>query len=203
MSESGSSPADRLVSACFLGDVPSAKAAVADGAIVNAKGTTPFGVTQLPLSAAVFKARYDVVVWLLSVGADPNGDLVMWYGTRNGVPAILQLLIDAGGDVNRKCGGSRPLERAVQRDIGDTLVPLLLAEPSLDCARAFGVRPLEVAVRAVAIPALADAIVHEVTQRVWDVVFILLLRRGGGEQRLRCVLAILTADVRCCAWTEC
>ena len=41
-----------------------------------------------------------MVVWLLTHGADPNGDRVMWNGAFYRTAATLQLLIDAGGDVN-------------------------------------------------------------------------------------------------------
>ena len=112
MSLPGASPslADRLVTACDEGDLPSAKAAVADGASVNEEGRTPgWRRPVLPLAASVARKHHDVVVWLLSHGADPNGVDVMFYGARNSTTAILQLLIDAGGDVNRKSSGDPPL----------------------------------------------------------------------------------------------
>ena len=52
--------------------------------------------------AQVLLRLHAVVVWLVSHGADPNGVGVMYDGSSNGTAGILQLLIDAGGDVNRK-----------------------------------------------------------------------------------------------------
>ena len=72
-----------------------------------------------------------MVVWLLSLGADPNGDEVMYYGARGSTADILQPLIDAGGDVNRKSRGE-PLLHAVHGSSEDN-VRVLLGQPSLDC----------------------------------------------------------------------
>ena len=106
MSSSGAasdSLADRLVAACFYGDLPSVKAAIADGASVEKWGRSPRrGAYVLPLAAAVDQRRHDVVVWLLSHGADPNGDRVMQCGAGDTTAAVLQLLVDAGGSVNRE-----------------------------------------------------------------------------------------------------
>ena len=106
-----SSRADRLVAACYDGDLPSVKAAVADGASVNAWATERrLSFTKLPLIAAVYRQHDDVTAWLLSVGADPNDRHVMWAGAVHGSVAALQLLIDAGGDVSRaSAGGQAPL----------------------------------------------------------------------------------------------
>ena len=88
--------------------------------------------TDLPLVAAVDWWRHDVVVWLLSHGADPNGYEVMYHSAWNGNAAILQLLIDAGGDVNRKSRGERPLFWAIGGRTGPGNLRLLLSQPSLD-----------------------------------------------------------------------
>ena len=100
--------ADRLLTACHRGDLPSAKAAVADGASVNEHGNMVgeiVGRTYLPLWGSVMNQHLDVTIWLLARGADPNGDSVMWAGAGYSTPEILQLLIDSGGDVNlRTCG---------------------------------------------------------------------------------------------------
>ena len=136
MTSLGASPtlADRLVAACYDGDLPAAKAAVSDGASVNEKGTAPnagWGV-YLPLVAALAGKHHDVVVWLLSHGADPNGGAVVYCGTYDSTAAMLQLLIDAGGDVNLASDDSPPLFSAVAGYNGEANVRLLLAQPSLD-----------------------------------------------------------------------
>ena len=166
MSSAGASPslAYRLVSACVMGDLPSAKAAVADGASVNEKGAGPgWGSTQLPLAAAASMRHHDVVVWLLSLGADPNGDSVMHYGAHDSTAAILQLLIDAGGDVNRESGGQPPLFPAVWGDNSEDNVRVLLAQPSLDFTIKYEGKTPEQYARDEGEPALADMIAQEVS----------------------------------------
>ena len=125
--------AGRLTTACLNGDLPSAKAAIADGASVNEEGKAPgWHSARLPLAAAVTMRHNDVVVWLLSHGADPNGDHVTGHGALGSTTAILQLLIDAGGDVNRNTGDRPPLFWVIgENDSGDHF-SLLLAQPSLD-----------------------------------------------------------------------
>ena len=126
---SSPSPADRLVMACFGGDLPSAKAAVADGASVNEWGRTH---GMFPLVAAVTNRHHDVVVWLLSRGADPNGDIVMATGAFSSTAGTLQLLIDAGGGVNRESDGEPLLFHALRGYYSEDNVRVLLAQPSLD-----------------------------------------------------------------------
>ena len=112
---------DRLVTACYNGDVASVEAAVADGASVNTKGRgSPFSANCLPLRMAVSMEHHDVVVSLLSHGADPNGDFVMCNGVLIRSPDILQLVIDAGGDVNRDSGGRPLLFWAIQSSWSST-----------------------------------------------------------------------------------
>ena len=162
----GASSTDRLVTACENGYLPSAIAAVEEGASVNDKGTNPHGVTRVPLAAAVFRQHHDVVVWLLSLGADANGDDVMCWGAACSTSDILQLLIDAGGDVNRNSGGEPPLFGAVVGSFGDIecKVRVLLAQPCLDVvATRNGVTPEEYA-RAMGKPVLADMIAQEVSR---------------------------------------
>ena len=73
--DSGSSPANRLVAACWAGNLAFAKAALAAGASVNEKGEVcDWFSAEPPLSAAVWRGHLDVVVWLLANGADPNAD---------------------------------------------------------------------------------------------------------------------------------
>ena len=139
--ESTSPLADRLVTACKNGDLPSAKAAVADGASVNEWGRT-LGffslVRRLPLAEAVYGRHHDMVVWLLSHGADPNGDDVMDGSVDLSTTAILQVLIDAGGDVNQERNGvvGLPLYIAIYCHVEGSL-RVLLAQPSLDLTIAF------------------------------------------------------------------
>ena len=137
-SSESTSLADRLVTACDNGDLPSAKAAVADGASVNEKGKTPWG-TLLPaaLTCAVVEQPHDVAVWLLSHGADPNGDGVMYCSAYRSTAAILQLVVDAGGDVNGKRHNVEPPLFAVVRTNSEAKVRVLLAEPSLDLTAKF------------------------------------------------------------------
>ena len=86
---------------------------------------------QFPLPVAVAKKHHDVVVWLLSRGADPNGNDAMYYGAVESTADILLLLIDAGGGVNRECDGRAPLFWAVHGNSEDK-VRVLLAQPTLD-----------------------------------------------------------------------
>ena len=128
--EHSPSLADRLVATCWSGDLPSAIAAVADGASVNEKGRATRGM-WLPLAASAFTKRHDVVVWLLSHGADPNGDYVMFSAAYHSTAATLQLVIDAGGDVNRT-RGEPPLFAAVGGNNSEDNLRVLLAQPALN-----------------------------------------------------------------------
>ena len=152
-----SSPlADRLVSSCWDGDLLSAQSAVADGASINEKSGA-----LLPVVAAAWQRRLDVVVWLLSLGADANGYGLMWHATRHSTPAILQLLIDTGGSINRDSAGRPPLLTAVGSGRED-LVRALLEYPSLNLAVKYdGQSPDQYALDK-GRPALADMIVQEV-----------------------------------------
>ena len=154
--------AARLVMACGNGDLHSAAAAVADGASVNEEGRAPDWGVSLPLAVAAPSQHHDVVVWLLSQGADPNGVGVMAYGTCYGTIAILQLLIDAGGDVNRESQGLSPLEFAVSNNYVDR-VRVLLALPSLDFTIKYGDKTPEQYAHDCGRPARADMIAQEVS----------------------------------------
>ena len=157
-----SAPANRLATACDSGDIPSAIAAVADGASVNKEGITR-GWLLLPLTAAVRNKDLPVVVWLLSVGADPNGDDVMWYGSIESTAAILQLLIDAGGDVSGESDGVPRLHAAVA-DNNEGKVRALLAQPSLDLTAICDDQTAEQSARSRCRTALADMIAQEVRE---------------------------------------
>ena len=160
--EHSPSLADRLVTACDMGDLPSAKAAVADGASVNEWGSAPGWGADLPLRPAVAKQHDDVAVWLLSHGADPNGDHVMSCGARSSTAAMLQLLIDAGGDVNRGSYGQPPLFTAIRRNSADN-VRVLLAQPLLDLTIQYEGKTLEQYARAYGTPAVAGFTAKEVS----------------------------------------
>ena len=147
-----------------MGNLPSAKAAVANGASVNEEGkATAFSSKELPLNAAVYNDHDDVVVWLLSHGADPNGDAVMWCGAACSTADMLQLLIDAGGDVNRKSDGLAPLISAVDGDNCERVVPVLLAQPSLYFTIKYAGITLEQYAHDYGTPAVAAMIAQEVS----------------------------------------
>ena len=136
MGTGASAPADRLVAACGAGDAAAARTAIADGAVVNAAGTVGFmgiGWSQLPLHVAVEKKHRDVVILLLQHGADPNAADVMYAAARYSTPEVLQLLIDAGGCVNRE-SHSRPPVFWVKDDAN---AAVLLGQPLLDLAVTF------------------------------------------------------------------
>ena len=104
---------------------------------MNGKGVANGGM-WLPLVAAVSLGNFDLVVWLLSQGADPNADGVMLFGARNSTAAILELLIDAGADVNTESGGVPPLTAAsLLCATGDQYEKLrvMLAQPDLNIDR--------------------------------------------------------------------
>ena len=164
LSSAPPSLADRLVRACWDGDLPSAKAAVADGASVNKEGRTAGWIGPwLPLVSAARRQHLDVVVWLLSHGADANGDRVMWHGGCNGTDAILQLLVDAGGDVNRSSGWGPPLFPAVYGDGSEDKVRVLLAQPSLEFTTTYQGKTPEQYALDNRRPAAADMIAQEVS----------------------------------------
>ena len=153
---------DRLVAACRIGDLPSATAAVADGATVDDEGRDPYGYPILPLAIAVLNKQIDAVGWLLSLGADPNANHVMAHGACFSTPEILHLLIDAGGDVN-KADTYPPLKWAVDKDRSDN-VRLLLTQPALDFAVLLGGEKPDRYARDKGKAAIADLISHEVSE---------------------------------------
>ena len=128
------STADLLVVAAEAGDVPKIEALITGGAVVNNEGRSPGWGIRLPLWAAVAREHYDAAVVLLSHGADPNGDRVMNAGARCSSAEVLQLLIDAGADVNAESDHLLPVFWA---DIGynEAKMQVLLSQPSLDLGR--------------------------------------------------------------------
>ena len=155
----------RFVTACSDGDLSFVKAAVADGASVNEEGEDEYGGKQLPLAAAAAVNNYDVVVWLLSHGADPNGDVVMLNGAADSTAAMLQLLIDAGGDVNRESDEVPPLFGAIDGYYNDSEanVRVLLAQPSLDLSIKYEGKTPEQYACDMRRPVLANMIAQEVS----------------------------------------
>ena len=134
----GSSPSTRRVAACWAGNLASAKAALAAGASVNEMGEVcDWFSAEPPLAAAVWRGHLDVVVWLLANGADPNADDALAYGVRHSTPDILQLLIDAGGDVSGGKGTRRPLLFAAIEDYREGSVRVLLTQPTLSCTMTY------------------------------------------------------------------
>ena len=129
--ESKASLAHRLLEACSQGDIPAARAAMADGAEVNACEK----FMPLPLVGAVMHNQLAAVAWLLSRGARP--DSAMCQGVYAGTTQVLQLLMDAGGDVNRHSDGRTPLAWAVKGPSVHNVL-LLLAQPRLDLTAASG-----------------------------------------------------------------
>ena len=172
-----SSPlADRLMAACWDGDLPSVQAAVADGASVNQKETELLhGLTRsvVALAVAAEAMHHDVVVWLLSQGADPNGDTVMCNGALDSTATILQLLIAAGGDVNDNTSCAEPLLFWAIDDDREDSVRLLLAQPALDLTVMYAGQTPEEYARTEGLPAVADLIAQEVNgQRCSMVVWL-------------------------------
>ena len=111
----------------------SAIVAVADGASVNDKGRVhSWREPVLPLVAAAMMKHHAVLLWLLTLGADPNGDDVMFYVACKSTPALLQLLIDAGGNVNESSGGSELLFSILRSNAPLENLRVLLAQPALD-----------------------------------------------------------------------
>ena len=183
MSSSAAAPslADRLVTACWSHDLPSMKAVVPAGASVNEKGNTPsWDVPVVPLKAAAFSES--TVVWLLSHGADPNGDGVMAHCTSWSTATTLQLLIDAGGDISWNCRRVPPLFAAVRGVNSEDKLRVLLAQPSLDLTIKYECRSPEQFARYHDRPALADMIAQEVSCCVaWRCAdAVLLLKVWGG-----------------------
>ena len=143
--------------ACHSSDLDAIKAAIGSGASVNEMGQpeeddslwltprldTPLGalVDHWHWQHQVGPVALDAIRLILSLGADPSREV---YGAVYSRSEILQLLIDAGGDVNHK-GGSfslHPIFAAVGaesdgstsgRDI-ESMVQVLLAQPRLDLA---------------------------------------------------------------------
>ena len=130
--------AERLVDACQRGDFPAAAAAIVEGAGVNdeadSRSVEMIGTVYSPLCAAVCARHAALVLHLLHLGADPDGTNVMQCASdANDAPEILQLLVDAGGDVSRWSGGERPIFTALGSATPEQAgaLAVLLAQPTL------------------------------------------------------------------------
>ena len=155
--------ADRLVIACWVGDMQDVQAAITAGASVNERATAVGWRSRNPLFAAVYNHHVDVVVTLLARGADPNGYWVMHTAVCHGTADVLQLLIDAGGDVNAESCGMSPLYIAVSFTVGAReAVTVLLAQPTLRLTAAHDVVAPEQFARNSGLHELADTIGREV-----------------------------------------
>ena len=132
---------------------------------MNERGKAPgCPFARRPLTVAVYSEHHDVAVWLLSHGADPNRESVMYYSACRSATAMLQLLIDAGGAINPPGSRGWPqLLTAGFKDRDDN-VRLLLAQPSLDLTIIVDNKTLEQCARDSDKPALADMIGLEVPQ---------------------------------------
>ena len=128
----------------------------------------PGFIPIVPLAAAVAHEHVDVAVWLLSHGADPNGNAVLRYGADCRPAALLQLLIDAGGDVNRKSFGRPPVFWATSAYCLDH-VRVLLAHPGLNLAVRYEGRTIYQCARdrGEDALALADMVAQEVRGTCW------------------------------------
>ena len=130
---------DELVTACYHGDFCAAVAAIDSGASVNDTGRAPVHVMSrlTPLAAAANSGHRSLILHLLTLGADPNGPLVMSNAVSSSTADVLGVLIDAGGDVNGRVEGDprrprvfQPLSFAALRS--GKLLQLLLDQPCWD-----------------------------------------------------------------------
>ena len=165
-SDMAASDAGRLARACGSGKLAAVLSALADGADVTEAAVVPgWQVPVHPLFVAVYKQHIDIVVALLSHGADPNSYGVMKAAGWRSTPPILQLLLDAGGDVNRPCVGRTPLGWCTiwspDTDVTGR-VEVLLSQPWLNLDDACDGKPMEECFVDGCKVALADRVVEEV-----------------------------------------
>ena len=132
------SPQDRLIQGCSVGDLVVVKAAITYGASLSVRGWVmepggDFKRNLFPLEVAVRQRSLPVVAYLLSLSPDVEPPCAFELCSDG---EIWQLLIDAGCDINcisEHDGRSRGLYHAVSNSSEDgRLVQLLLAQPSLN-----------------------------------------------------------------------
>ena len=162
-----------------------------DGASVNDAGSVRGrDFPKPPLVTAVSNKRYDIVLWLLSHGANTNGVLEMENVLAVVSSDIMQVLIDVGGDVNQH-GVWPPLLKAIVLSL-EAHAWVLLAQRYLDLdGTKRGITADRIA-RGQDMPALADAIVEEVSGGRREVEFVSFASR--------CVPS--KARTRCCGCAE-
>ena len=111
-------------------DVAAVEAAIASGADPNTFDACGFS----PLVWAVSNRDVDMVRALLAAGADPNAcpevpsdaRSAMWEAGHGGLPAVAELLIGAGGDVNTKTPAGETALMGLVRAGDDALAPARL-----------------------------------------------------------------------------
>ena len=154
---------DELAAACRAGDMTGVKAAISVGASVHVKGHAPgWSDAVEPLRAAIPANRLDIVVLPLSHGADPNADGLLVGAAWNASPDILQVLIDAGGDVNGVTSSCRRLLVWAIASGREESVGVLLAHPATQLTCTYNGATMEQYAQQEDLPAIASAIVQEV-----------------------------------------
>ena len=126
--------ASQLAAAARNGDFTGALAALSSGANVHDAADDGSGWVRTPLAAATAGGHLALALHLLSLGADPSAGSAVWHAALHGSPAMVQLLVDAGGSVNGDDVRGPPL-LALVTELGcdvDGTVRVLLGQPSLD-----------------------------------------------------------------------
>ena len=100
-----------------------------------------------PLAWAAHEGFAETVAVLLAAGADvhlPNRDLLypLHHAVRSKSLQCVQLLVDAGADVNATAHGVSVLHYAARADVADILTALIAAGAVIDLVGASGVTPL-------------------------------------------------------------
>lgn len=106
-----------------------------------------------PLHWAVFQGRCGgdrrgVLRSLLHAGADFNavttsGDSVLVLACRSGPPDLVGLVVEAGADVNARCGSETPLTAAAQAGCDESVRLLLSRGADRSAVGPFGLTALE------------------------------------------------------------
>ena len=121
---------NNFMGACYRGDLAAALACLRSGASVNA-GSDPT-LTDRPLHAAVCSKHYALVLHLLAHGADVAVPGLLALATFCNAVNVVQLLIDAGADVNLADDRDRLPRVAFLRLQHCAVFEALLSMPALD-----------------------------------------------------------------------